>query len=92
MMTRDERIRAEEARGKAAIPTATFAFGEMDPDNCRVIVDHTLFICAKFPKLGVRLLGIEAGGEDIGWPSDAIYAWHAAAGLRRGPTIHSAAA
>lgn len=84
-MTRDERIRAEEARAKAAIPHATFSLGNLDPDNCRVIVDHALFICSKFPKLGARLLAVKAGSEEaMEWP-EGTYAWHQDA--RAGSTI-----
>ena len=36
-MTRDERIRAEEARAKAALPHATFAFGEMGISCLRLV-------------------------------------------------------
>ena len=84
-MTRDERIRAEEARAKAALPHATFAFGQMDPDNCRVIVDNAIFICGKFTKLGARLLAVKAGSEEaMPWP-EGTYAWHQDA--RAGSTI-----
>ena len=91
-MTRDERIRAEEARARAALPYATFAFGSIDPDVCRVIVDNLLFICRKFPRLGARLVAVRAVGEDLNgdgeadWP-EGTYAYHDEDATKRRSTI-----